>query len=332
MARRTASDQSSQVELTPTQLSGGQWVGPAVRARNGGQDTYLGIYFWNNGSPQLRLYKRNAGTWTQLGSTRTTRARWPPGRQLQLSAVGSTITFLQNGVSRIIATDTSITGGAPGIMTYGQATADNWPAAAAARSAPDVLRRRQRLRALRDGRAPGQRRRRPDADRQRRLHASRPSWPTAPAYARHRQEQPERPDLQRRQRHRHHRLRQRHERRRHLRRKRRLGGQRRLQSPRRLARVELGPDERRRALDRLAGGRRHECNRRRHPDRRDVQQRPVVPDRGHADAAVGRAVGRPGRPRAERRPGHVPRDLLLEQRQPAAAALQAERRHLDPAR
>ena len=31
-----------------TQLSGGQWVGPAVRSQNGGQDTYLGIYFWNS--------------------------------------------------------------------------------------------------------------------------------------------------------------------------------------------------------------------------------------------------------------------------------------------
>ena len=29
-----------------------------VRSQNGGQDTYLGIYFWNNGNPQLRLYKR----------------------------------------------------------------------------------------------------------------------------------------------------------------------------------------------------------------------------------------------------------------------------------
>ena len=69
IAETYSSDQSSQIELTPTQLSGGQWVGPAVRAQNGGQDTYLGIYFWNNGSPQLRLYKRNAGTWIQLGSS-----------------------------------------------------------------------------------------------------------------------------------------------------------------------------------------------------------------------------------------------------------------------
>ena len=62
------SDQYSQIEVTSTQLSGGQWIGPTVRSQNGGQNTYLGIYFWNSGSPQLRLYKRTAGTWTQLGN------------------------------------------------------------------------------------------------------------------------------------------------------------------------------------------------------------------------------------------------------------------------
>ena len=47
---------------------------------------------------------------------------------------------------------------------------------------------------------------------------------------------------------------------------------------------------------------------------------------------IGRPVGRPDGAQPERRPGHLPRDLLLEQRQPAAAALQAQRRQLDPAR
>jgi Putative esterase len=123
------SDQSSQIELTPTQLSGEQWVGSAVRAQNGGQKTYLGIYFWNNGSPQLRLYKRNPG-WSQLGSSYNS-GPLPAGTKLQVSAVGSTISFLQDGVTRITVTDTSISGGAPGIMTYGQARADNWVGASA---------------------------------------------------------------------------------------------------------------------------------------------------------------------------------------------------------
>ena len=137
IAETYSSDQSSQIELTPTQLSGGQWVGPAVRARNGGQDTYLGIYFWNNGSPQLRLYKRNAGTWIQLGSSYNS-GPLPAGSRLQVSAVGSMISFLQDGVTRIAATDGSITGGAPGIMTYGQATADNWTGGGATAGTGDI--------------------------------------------------------------------------------------------------------------------------------------------------------------------------------------------------
>jgi len=44
-------DQFSQIELTSTQLTGAQWIGAAVRAQPGGQQAYVGIYFWNNGSP-----------------------------------------------------------------------------------------------------------------------------------------------------------------------------------------------------------------------------------------------------------------------------------------
>jgi hypothetical protein len=128
------SNQSSQVEVTSTQLTGGQWIGPAVRAQNGGQNTYLGIYFWNNGTPQLRLYKRISGSYTQLGSSFSSGAL-PAGTQLLLQASGSTITFSQNGVARISVTDTSLTGGAPGILAFGAARADNWAGATLAASA-----------------------------------------------------------------------------------------------------------------------------------------------------------------------------------------------------
>ena len=49
-----------------------------------------------------------------------------------MQAVGSTISFLQNGVQRISATDTTLTGGAPGIMAYGTGQADNWSGGSAA--------------------------------------------------------------------------------------------------------------------------------------------------------------------------------------------------------
>ena len=120
-----ASDQTSQIEVTATQISGGQWIGPAVRAQNGGQNLYLGLYWWNNGSPVLMLFKRLNGNWTQLGSTYQSGAL-AAGTQLMLSATGSTLSFSQNGVVRISATDTSITGGAPAIMAYDAPTGDNW--------------------------------------------------------------------------------------------------------------------------------------------------------------------------------------------------------------
>ena len=40
--------------------------------------------------------------------------------------MGSTISFWQNGVKRISVTDSTFTGGAPGMMAYGNGTADNW--------------------------------------------------------------------------------------------------------------------------------------------------------------------------------------------------------------
>src|SRR6516164_11227883 len=59
-----ASNQYSQVQVTSTQLTGGQWIGPMVRAQNGGLKAYVGIYNWNNGNPDLMLFRRNGtDTW-----------------------------------------------------------------------------------------------------------------------------------------------------------------------------------------------------------------------------------------------------------------------------
>ena len=119
------SDQFSRIELTSTQLSDGEWIGPTVRSQNGGEDAYLGIYFWNSGSPQLRLYKRTGGTWVQLGDSYHS-GPLPAGTQLTLSAVGSRISFQVGGSERIAVTDTTLTGGRPGLMTVGAARGDNW--------------------------------------------------------------------------------------------------------------------------------------------------------------------------------------------------------------
>ena len=128
-AETYGSDQFSQVEVTSTQLSGAQWVGPAVRMQNGGQDAYLGIYFWNSGSPALMLFVRKAGGWQQLSAATT--GPLAAGTQLKVTAVGSTISFLVNGVQQMSVTDTTLTGGAPGILAHDHSTADNWAGGAA---------------------------------------------------------------------------------------------------------------------------------------------------------------------------------------------------------
>jgi hypothetical protein len=125
IAEAYGSDQYSQIETTSTQLTGGQWIGPSVRAQNNGQDQYAGIYYWNNGSPLLQIYKRIAGAWTSLGSGYSCGAL-PAGTKLRLMAVGSTLALMENGVEREAVYDTSLSGGAPGIMAFGTAAADNW--------------------------------------------------------------------------------------------------------------------------------------------------------------------------------------------------------------
>ena len=119
------SDQSSQIQLTSTPIGGGQWIGPAVRAQNGGQSLYVGIYWGNNGNPELELFKLLNGGWTQLGSSFAS-GSLAAGTELTLSVTGSTLSFSENGVVEITATDTSLTGGAPGIMAYGTSTAGDW--------------------------------------------------------------------------------------------------------------------------------------------------------------------------------------------------------------
>ncbi len=130
-AESYSSNQYSQVEVTSTQLTGSQWIGPAVRAQNGGQDGYAGIYNWNNGSPELMLFKRSSGTnWQQLGDAYAS-GPLAAGTKLKLMVVGSTLAFLENGVERIAAYDNSWTGGAPGIVASGTGQVDNWSAGSA---------------------------------------------------------------------------------------------------------------------------------------------------------------------------------------------------------
>jgi hypothetical protein len=119
------SNQWSQVQVTSTQLSGGQWIGPAVRAQSNGNSLYVGIYWWNSGSPQLRIYLESGGNWFQLGPSYNSGAL-AAGATLELTATGNTLSFLLNNAPVITTTDNSLTGGAPGIMSFGTGQVDNW--------------------------------------------------------------------------------------------------------------------------------------------------------------------------------------------------------------
>ena len=118
------SDQYSQVQVTSTPLIGSQWVGPAVRAQAGGQDMYVGIYSGTTAAPKLMLFLRDNGNWDRLGTSTT--SPLAAGTTLTLTAVGSTLAFAVNSTTVLSTTDTTLTGGAPGMMANGLATASNW--------------------------------------------------------------------------------------------------------------------------------------------------------------------------------------------------------------
>ena len=101
-----------------------------MRAQGGGQNAYVGIYYWNSGNPELMLFERKAGNWLQIGNTYNC-GPLAAGTQLKLMAVGSTIAFMQNGVERIAVGDTDLSGGAPGIIASGTGQVDNWSGGAA---------------------------------------------------------------------------------------------------------------------------------------------------------------------------------------------------------
>ena len=138
VAETYGSDQYSQVQVTSDPVNQGDWLGATVRNQNGGQDLYLGLY-WDDqftGNYELQIYRRTSGNFVQLGNTYTLSGPLLAGTQLTLSAVGPTISLLEEGVQKISVTDGTLRGGSPGIMTYGSATLDNWVGGNATGSTP----------------------------------------------------------------------------------------------------------------------------------------------------------------------------------------------------
>jgi hypothetical protein len=123
-------NQYSQITVTSATLSGTEWIGAAVRVSGAGQSAYVGAYTWNNGAPELIVFLRDKGIWTQLGSPYST-GPLAAGTQLRLLAVGSTIAFLENGIERVAVGDATLTAGQPGIMANGTGKVGDWCASPA---------------------------------------------------------------------------------------------------------------------------------------------------------------------------------------------------------
>ena len=115
-------DQYSEITVTSSPLSA--WIGASVRNQANG-NLYLGIYYANGGAPQLRLFKRLDGAWTQLGASYDC-GTLAPGTKLRVMVLGARLAFLQDGVERIEVSDADISGGAPGIVIWDTDALDNW--------------------------------------------------------------------------------------------------------------------------------------------------------------------------------------------------------------
>jgi putative esterase len=122
-AETYSGNQYSQIEVGS--VTGSQFIGPTVRMQNNGQDCYVGLYDFNNGSPYLQIFKRNGGSFSALTGQLSV-AALTSGTTLKLMVVGDTLSFLINGVEKQAVYDNSLTGGAPGIMAFQTPTADNW--------------------------------------------------------------------------------------------------------------------------------------------------------------------------------------------------------------
>jgi hypothetical protein len=127
-AESFASDQYSSVEVADA-LPIGFWIGATVRCQppgGGSESCYLVIYFRDGGSSwRTILYREGGSVFTELANHALGGAL-TAGTVLKLVAVGTRISYEINGVEIDHVTDANFSGGAPGIMTFGAPTLDNW--------------------------------------------------------------------------------------------------------------------------------------------------------------------------------------------------------------
>jgi len=132
-------DQFSEVEVSQYALQESRFFGPTVRSSTDQQDCYASIYFNSGGTIQLGLFKRVAGTFTQLGSYHVLDGELAEGDKIRLSATGTDLSLTVNEEEILTATDSTLTSGYPGIMMYQDAIADNWSGGGTTMTDPDVV-------------------------------------------------------------------------------------------------------------------------------------------------------------------------------------------------
>lgn len=119
-------DQFAQWQVATSPAST-EWIGLAVRVQysSGGQDMYLAIYFNNHGSYLLSMYQRHLGNYSILGTYVLGGTPLNAGDTLKLAIAGSALTLSLNGTVVVAASDSSLVGGAPGVIAFGTTAAVN---------------------------------------------------------------------------------------------------------------------------------------------------------------------------------------------------------------
>jgi hypothetical protein len=118
------SNHYSQCTVGSVALVTGGYIAPSVRNQDNANG-YVLLYFDNGGVYQLGLYKKVAGSYTNL--TTTTIGVQAQGTTIQLIAEGSTLQALVGGSPVFAIVDTTFTsGGVPGVESYDANSLDNW--------------------------------------------------------------------------------------------------------------------------------------------------------------------------------------------------------------
>lgn len=120
-----SSDQYSQCVIGSVANISADFIGLTVRHNPATNAEYAALYFDNAGVFELDIYFRTGpGVYTKIGGT--SGASLPTGTVLTFIAIGSQLIFQVNGATVFSIVDTTLTGGVPGITSFGTVTLDQW--------------------------------------------------------------------------------------------------------------------------------------------------------------------------------------------------------------